>query len=97
MGTDITAQVPDPQSFPTENERKAAEKAIEYMGLTPGTPMTEIEIDHVFIGSCTNGRIEDLRAAAAVAKGYKVASQVKAIVVPGSGRVKTSSGTRRLG
>lgn len=88
MGTDITGVVPDPQSFPTENERKAAEKALEYMGLTPGTPMTEIPVDYVFIGSCTNGRIEDLRAAAAVAKGYKVSDRVTAIVVPGSGRVK---------
>lgn len=88
MGTDVTANVPDPASFPTENERKAAEKAIEYMGLMPGTPMTELKVDRVFIGSCTNGRIEDLRAAAEVAKGYKVASHVNAIVVPGSGRVK---------
>ncbi|BFH61935.1 3-isopropylmalate dehydratase large subunit [Paenibacillus azoreducens] len=88
MGTDITAKVPVPVELPTENERKAAEKAIEYMGLVPGTPMTEIEIDYVFIGSCTNGRIEDLRAAAQVAKGYKVSDRVTAIVVPGSGRVK---------
>jgi 3-isopropylmalate/(R)-2-methylmalate dehydratase large subunit len=88
MGTDILSLVPDPNSFATENERKAAEKAIEYMGLTPGTPMTELKIDRVFIGSCTNGRIEDLRVAAEVAKGYKVASHVNAIVVPGSGRVK---------
>jgi 3-isopropylmalate/(R)-2-methylmalate dehydratase large subunit len=91
MGTDISSKVPDPTSFATENERKAAEKALEYMGLTPGTPMTELKIDRVFIGSCTNGRIEDLRAAAAVAKGYKVASHVNAIVVPGSGRVKTQA------
>ncbi|MEX2414576.1 MAG: 3-isopropylmalate dehydratase large subunit [Paenibacillaceae bacterium] len=88
MGTDIISLVPDANSFTTENERKAAEKAIEYMGLIPGTPMTELKIDRVFIGSCTNGRIEDLRAAAEVAKGYKVASHVNAIVVPGSGRVK---------
>lgn len=88
MGTDITASVPDPQSFTTENERKAAEKALEYMDLKPGTPMTEVPIDYVFIGSCTNGRIEDLRAAAAVARGYKVSPNVTAIVVPGSGRVK---------
>lgn len=88
MGTDILSLVPDPNSFATENERKAAEKAIEYMGLVPGTPMTELTIDRVFIGSCTNGRIEDLRVAAEVAKGYKVASHVNAIVVPGSGRVK---------
>lgn len=91
MGTDITASVPNPADFPTENERKAAEKALEYMALTPGTPMTEIAIDYVFIGSCTNGRIEDLRAAAEVAQGYKVAPNVTAIVVPGSGRVKAQA------
>ncbi|WP_274650534.1 3-isopropylmalate dehydratase large subunit [Paenibacillus humicola] len=88
MGADITGNVPNPADMATENERKAAEKALEYMGLTPGTPMSEIGIDYVFIGSCTNGRIEDLRAAAEVAKGYKVDSRVTAIVVPGSGRVK---------
>ncbi|MDP5273889.1 3-isopropylmalate dehydratase large subunit [Chengkuizengella axinellae] len=88
MGTDVTASVPSPTDFTTENERKAAEKAIEYMGLTPGTKMSELEIDRVFIGSCTNGRIEDLRSAAKVIKGYKVASNVNAMIVPGSGRVK---------
>ncbi|MFC4811729.1 3-isopropylmalate dehydratase large subunit [Paenibacillus sp. GCM10023250] len=88
MGTDITKSVPVPAELPTENERKAAEKALEYMGLTPGTPMSEIAIDYVFIGSCTNGRIEDLRAAAEIARGYKVSDRVTAIVVPGSGRVK---------
>ena len=88
MGTDITSVVPNPDDFPTENERKAAVAALEYMGLKPGTPMTEIKIDYAFIGSCTNGRIEDLRAAAKVAKGYKVHPNVTAIVVPGSGRVK---------
>ncbi|HZG85307.1 3-isopropylmalate dehydratase large subunit [Paenibacillus sp.] len=88
MGTNVLAQVPNPADFPTENERKAAEKALEYMDLKPGTPMTEVEINYVFIGSCTNGRIEDLRAAAKVARGYKVSPNVTAIVVPGSGRVK---------
>lgn len=88
MGTNINATVPNPVDFESDNERKAAEKALEYMGLTPGTPMTDIEIDYVFIGSCTNGRIEDLRAAAEIAKGYKVSEKVTAIVVPGSGRVK---------
>jgi len=88
MGTNVNAAVPNPADFTTDNERKAAEKAIEYMGLTPGTLMTEIEIDYVFIGSCTNGRIEDLRAAAEIARGYKVSNNVTAIVVPGSGRVK---------
>lgn len=88
MGTNINATVPNPSDFASDNERKAAEKALEYMGLTPGTPMTDIEIDYVFIGSCTNGRIEDLRAAAEIARGYKVSDKVTAIVVPGSGRVK---------
>lgn len=88
MGTNINAAVPNPNDFDSDNERKAAEKALEYMGLTPGTPMTDIEIDYVFIGSCTNGRIEDLRAAAQIAQGYKVSDKVTAIVVPGSGRVK---------
>ncbi|MCT2195525.1 3-isopropylmalate dehydratase large subunit [Paenibacillus phoenicis] len=88
MGTGINGVVPNPADFANENERKAAEKALEYMGLTPGTPMTDIAIDYVFIGSCTNGRIEDLRAAAEIAKGYKVSDKVTAIVVPGSGRVK---------
>lgn len=88
MGTDITSNVPNPADFTTENERKAAEKALEYMNLAPGTPISEIGIDYVFIGSCTNGRIEDLRAAAQVARGHQVSDQVTAIVVPGSGRVK---------
>jgi 3-isopropylmalate/(R)-2-methylmalate dehydratase large subunit len=88
MGRDVTDVVPHPDDFPTENERKAAQKALEYMGLTPGTKMTDITINRVFIGSCTNGRIEDLRKAAAVVRGYKVHPNVEAIVVPGSGRVK---------
>lgn len=88
MGGNVTDTVPNPADFATENERKAAEKALEYMGLTPGTKMTDVKIDRVFIGSCTNGRIEDLRAAAEIARGYKVADHVNAMVVPGSGRVK---------
>lgn len=88
MGTDITKTVPNPADFQTANEQKAASAALDYMGLTPGTPMSEIKIDRVFIGSCTNGRIEDLRAAAQVAKGYKVASHVNAMIVPGSQAVK---------
>jgi 3-isopropylmalate/(R)-2-methylmalate dehydratase large subunit len=88
MGTDITANVPHPQDLPTANEQKAAEYALTYMGLTSGTPMKDIKIDRVFIGSCTNGRIEDLREAAKVALGYKVASHVNAIIVPGSQAVK---------
>jgi 3-isopropylmalate/(R)-2-methylmalate dehydratase large subunit len=88
MGANVTDLVPDPNSFTSDNDRKAAEKAIEYMGITPGTPMTDLKVDYVFIGSCTNGRIEDLRAAAAIAQGYQVDPSVTAIVVPGSGRVK---------
>jgi len=88
MGADIESVVPDPDSFPTENERKAARRALEYMDLKPGTPISEIEIDYVFIGSCTNGRLNDLRAAARVVKGYKVHPRVTAIVVPGSRTVK---------
>lgn len=88
MGCDVTGVVPSPEDFETEDERKAAERALEYMGLTPGMKMTDITINRVFIGSCTNGRIEDLRKAAAVVKGYKVHPNVNAIVVPGSGRVK---------
>jgi len=91
MGTDITKAVPAPEDLPTVNEQKAAINALKYMGLEPGTPMGEIAIDRVFIGSCTNGRIEDLRAAASVAKGYKVASTVNAMIVPGSQAVKTQA------
>jgi 3-isopropylmalate/(R)-2-methylmalate dehydratase large subunit len=88
MGIGISGKVPYPEDFDTEDDRKASKKALEYMGLTPGTPMTEIPIDYVFIGSCTNGRIEDLRSAAAISKGRNVSSSVNAIVVPGSQKVK---------
>ena len=84
----ITGVVPDPAAEPNEDRRRAIERALDYMGLKPGTPLKELRIDRVFIGSCTNGRIEDLRAVAQVAKGRKVASWVKAMVVPGSGLVK---------
>ncbi len=88
MGASILDVVPSPDSFETTDERSAAAKALEYMALKPGTPMKDIPIDYCFIGSCTNGRIEDLRAAAKVAKGHQVASTVTAIVVPGSQKVK---------
>ncbi|MBL8207576.1 MAG: 3-isopropylmalate dehydratase large subunit [Blastocatellia bacterium] len=88
MVADITGQVPDPEAMPDENSKKAARRALEYMGLTAGTPLEEVAIDRVFIGSCTNSRIEDLRAAAAVAKGRKVAANVNAMVVPGSQAIK---------
>ena len=85
----ITGIVPDPSSFADPSKQEAARKSLDYMGLTPGTRMTEIEVQNIFIGSCTNSRIEDLRAAAEILKGRKKAANVKwAIVVPGSGLVK---------
>lgn len=88
MVAPITAVVPDPAAAKSEIDRKNLERALEYMGLKAGTPLTDIKIDRVFIGSCTNGRMEDMRAAARIAKGYKVASGVNVIVVPGSQIVK---------
>jgi len=88
MVTDITGYVPNPVDFPTADERRAVERALAYMALTPGTPLEGLPIDRVFVGSCTNGRIEDLRAAAEIALGRKVASGVRAMVVPGSQQVK---------
>jgi len=84
----ITGHVPDPDSFADPAKRAAARKSLDYMGLTPGTAMQDVGVQHVFIGSCTNSRIEDLRAAAAVAHGRRVADGVRAMVVPGSGLVK---------
>lgn len=88
MVVDVTGQIPDPNSFPSENARKAAQRALEYMGLRSGTPVCDIPIDRVFIGSCTNSRLEDLRAAAEVIRGKKVSAGVSAMVVPGSQLVK---------
>ncbi len=84
----ITGRVPDPADGETEDKQSAIRRSLDYMGLTPGTPMTEIPIDNVFIGSCTNSRIEDLRAAAEVIKGRKVAAGVDAMVSPGSSLIK---------
>src|SRR5580658_8357524 len=84
----ITGVVPNPAEISDESRRQAMERSLEYMGLTPGTPLMEVPVARVFIGSCTNGRIEDLREAAAVAEGRKVAAGVAAMVVPGSGLVK---------
>ena len=84
----VTGEVPDPALIEDENKRASKQRALEYMGLTPGTKITDIKIDRVWIGSCTNGRIEDLRAAAAVLDGKKIADNVSAMVVPGSGLVK---------
>lgn len=84
----VTGVVPNPDEIADENTRKSKWRALEYMGLTPGTKMTDIPVDVIFIGSCTNGRIEDLRAAAAMIGNGKVKDGVKAMVVPGSGLVK---------
>ncbi|GAB4180897.1 MAG: 3-isopropylmalate dehydratase large subunit [Thalassobaculales bacterium] len=84
----ITASVPDPAAVADEGKRAAMERSLAYMGLTPGTPLASLPVDVVFIGSCTNGRIEDIRAAAAVARGRRVREGVRALVVPGSGLVK---------
>ncbi|HTO39364.1 MAG TPA: 3-isopropylmalate dehydratase large subunit [Rhizomicrobium sp.] len=87
----VTDRVPDPASTADEGQRAGIERALAYMDLTPGTPLDQVKIDRVFIGSCTNGRIEDLRAAATIAKGKKVAAHVGAMVVPGSGLVKAQA------
>ncbi|HEU4708199.1 MAG TPA: 3-isopropylmalate dehydratase large subunit [Methylophilaceae bacterium] len=92
MVTSVGGQVPDPENETDNTRRGSIERALEYMGLKPNTPITEIQVDKVFIGSCTNSRIEDLRAAATIAKGKRVASNVKlAMVVPGSGLVKAQA------
>ena len=88
QGVPLGGQVPDPQALPAGNERDSAERALAYMGLTAGTRMRDVAVDTVFLGSCTNGRMEDLRAAAAVVRGRRVADGVRAMVVPGSMLVK---------
>jgi 3-isopropylmalate/(R)-2-methylmalate dehydratase large subunit len=91
MVTGIGSTVPLPNPDASEADRKGFERALEYMDLKPGTPITEIAVDRVFIGSCTNARIEDLRAAAALVAGYHVAATVSAMVVPGSQAVKAQA------
>ena len=88
QGSPLGEAVPDPEAMADENERATAAKALDYMGLTAGTPLREIAVDTVFLGSCTNGRIEDLRAAAGVVRGRRVADGVRMLVVPGSARVR---------
>lgn len=88
QGAPLGEAVPNPEFIPDETERAAAEAALAYMGLTPGMPLREIGVDTVFVGSCTNGRIEDLRAAADVIRGRQVADGVRMLVVPGSARVR---------
>jgi 3-isopropylmalate/(R)-2-methylmalate dehydratase large subunit len=88
MVVPVTGTVPDPEEALTDSDRRAAKRALEYMGLAPRTSIEEIAVDRVFIGSCTNGRIEDLEAAAQVVRGYRIAPDVRAMVVPGSQEVK---------
>jgi len=95
MVIDVTGRVPDPNQVPGYHP-KDVEQALNYMGLKPGTPITEIKIDTVFIGSCTNARIEDLRAAAKIIKGRKIASGVRVLVVPGSEQVRKQAEAEEL-
>ena len=92
----VTAAIPSPDDYEDAADQDSAARALEYMGLKAGTPITEIEINKVFLGSCTNGRIEDLRAAAKLIEGHKVSSAVTAIVVPGSGLVKLQAESEGL-
>ncbi|MCM3896742.1 3-isopropylmalate dehydratase large subunit [Gordonia sputi] len=97
QGAPLSASVPDPADFGDENAAVAASKALEYMDLTPGTPLREISVDTVFVGSCTNGRIEDLRAVAEILDGRTVAEGVRMLVVPGSMRVRAQADEEGLG
>jgi len=96
QGLPLAARVPDPAQMADEHERAAAERALSYMDLTPGTALRDIAVDTVFLGSCTNGRIEDLRAAADVLRGRQVASGVRMLVVPGSMRVRAQAESEGL-
>ena len=91
MTAEITERVPDPADAPSEAERQSYRRALEYMQLEPGTPLEGLPVDRVFLGSCTNGRIGDLREAAGVVRGRRVAKGVRAMVVPGSQRVKAAA------
>ena len=97
QGVPLDATVPEPASFEDSSARAAAEKALAYMDLKAGTPMREVAVDTVFLGSCTNGRIEDLRTAAEIVRGRKVADGVRMLVVPGSMRVKEQANQEGLG
>jgi len=91
MAAPVTDDVPDPSRANSDSERRSMARALEYMGLAPGTPIEKIEIDRVFIGSCTNARLEDIRTAARIVKGYKLAGRVHGMVVPGSQNVKKAA------
>lgn len=97
QGLPLGAAVPDPEAMGDENEKAAARRALEYMGLTAGTPLREIAVDTVFVGSCTNGRIEDLREVAEILRGRRVADSVRMLVVPGSARVRIQAEEEGLG
>ncbi len=97
QGAPLSAAVPDPEQMADDNEKAAAQRALEYMGLTAGTPLREVAVDTVFVGSCTNGRIEDLRTVAEVLKGRHVAESVRMLVVPGSARVRLQAEAEGLG
>jgi 3-isopropylmalate/(R)-2-methylmalate dehydratase large subunit len=97
QGVPLAAAVPDPELMTDEAQRQAAEKALAYMDLRPGTPMRDVAVDTVFVGSCTNGRIEDLRVVADVLRGRKVAPGVRMLVVPGSMRVRAQAEAEGLG
>jgi 3-isopropylmalate/(R)-2-methylmalate dehydratase large subunit len=88
MVVEVTDAVPDPAKMDSPADREAAERALAYMDLKPGTPIADVELDRVFIGSCTNSRISDLREAAAIVEGRKIASSLRGMVVPGSQQVK---------
>ncbi len=97
QGAPLSAAVPDPEQMADDNEKAAAQRALEYMGLIAGTPLREVAVDTVFVGSCTNGRIEDLRTVAEVLKGRHVAESVRMLVVPGSARVRLQAEAEGLG
>jgi 3-isopropylmalate/(R)-2-methylmalate dehydratase large subunit len=97
QGAPLGEAVPDPELMADENEKAAARRALDYMGLEAGTPLREVAVDTVFVGSCTNGRIEDLRAVAGVLKGRRVADGVRMLVVPGSARVRLQAEAEGLG
>ena len=96
QGLPLSASVPAPEDFTDAEERNAAVRALEYMGLTPGTPLRDIKVDTVFLGSCTNGRIEDLRIAASLLKGRKIADNIRMLVVPGSAKVRLQAQSEGL-
>lgn len=96
QGVPLSHHVPHPEDFEHENDRAAAQKALDYMDLKPGTPLKDVPVDVVFLGSCTNSRLEDLRAAAAIVEGKKIASNVRMMVVPGSQKVRAQAESEGL-